>query len=146
MDNALKDRFSSVTRSARQAVQKGFDAAQDYVTNSYGAARQYATRRYDRAKDYAIKRYGTARDYASKGYGVTKDYTGKGLDLGGEYARVGADFARRRTEDLNELMHTRPWVTIAATFLLGYMAARVVRTLFASSEDEARSRRRGRRT
>jgi ElaB/YqjD/DUF883 family membrane-anchored ribosome-binding protein len=60
---------------------------------------------------------------------AAQDYVGKGADAAREYANTGIDMVARVHDNLSEFVRNEPWISIAAAFAVGYVAARLIRRL-----------------
>jgi hypothetical protein len=64
----------------------------------------------------------TAKDFGreaiDKGYERARDYASKGIDYAGEVSDGLTDFVQRQ-----------PWIALAGAFVVGYVAAKVLRQI-----------------
>jgi hypothetical protein len=75
----------------------------------------------------------TARDFSREAIDKGREAVDKGIDRGydraSEYLSKGIDYAGEASNGLAELVQRQPWLALAGAFVIGYVAAKVLRQM-----------------
>lgn len=76
---------------------------------------------------------GTAGDTVETARDFSREAIDKGIDRGydraSEYLSKGIDYAGEASNGLAELVQRQPWLALAGAFVIGYVAAKVLRQM-----------------
>jgi ElaB/YqjD/DUF883 family membrane-anchored ribosome-binding protein len=78
--------------------------------------------------DNLNKAAATASDTIEEARKIGRDAIDKGYDNTREYVSKGMDYAGEVSDGLSEFVQRQPWVALAGAFVVGYVAAKALRS------------------
>jgi ElaB/YqjD/DUF883 family membrane-anchored ribosome-binding protein len=70
-----------------------------------------------------------ARDTVNQAADVGEDLMGKGYETAREYADTGIDYVGDLSQRVGEFVKRDPWIAVAGAFVIGYLAAQLLRRM-----------------
>jgi len=77
------------------------------------------------ADDIVDKAKEMGEEAIENGYKVGREYA----DAGREYAEAGLEYANELGDSLRSFVRREPWIALSAACLVGYLAARLLRSV-----------------